>query len=415
VLGWVIGDKYINEGKLSKGVESAVVLDRTNFYGEQGGQVGDTGELSWPGGRFEVHDTRLAGQCVLHVGQVVEGELEPGLAVQTRVCQARLDTMRNHTATHLLNWALREVLGDQVNQAGSVVGPDRLRFDFTHSQATTSEQLEQVERLVNRRIQADQQVTVKLMPLAETRKIPGVRAVFGERYPDPVRVVCIGGQEQADAGERGCSVEFCGGTHLDRTGRIGFFKIVGEESVAKGVRRITALTAGPAVEYVQRFARWLSDASRILRTAPDELSARIEAMQKELKDLRKRPQGGPADRDIDICNIVKSRYGDIIIAKVDDQAPAAMRSQCDRQRQKGAAGVFLGATDGQKVTLVAMVSDELVDGGALKAGDWVREVAPLIGGSGGGKPTLAQAGGKDAEKLDLALTAAAEYARRFLG
>ncbi len=406
VLGWGQDGKYRSEGELATGAAAAVVLDRTNFYPEQGGQVGDAGTLTWEGGSFEVRDTLAAGQSVLHVGTVTAGTLRPGQTVTAVVSPLRRDTMRNHTATHLLNWALREVLGEHVNQAGSVVGPERLRFDFTHNSAVTGEQLAMIERMVNERIYADEPVTKTLLPLAEAKKIPTVRAVFGEKYPDPVRVVRIG--------EAGGSVEFCGGTHLERTGQIGLLKIVSEESVAKGVRRITAVTGRWAIEHVQRLDELVRSLAGALRTSPEDLPDRVAAMQKEIKQLRKGGSSAKAG-GLQIVATVASPAGEVRIGQADLADPGALRTLCDVERQRGAAGLFVASAADDKVMLIAMVSDELAAASTVKAGDWVRDVAPVVGGKGGGKPTLAQAGGKDVEKLPEALAAAERWVRAALG
>jgi len=411
VLGWVIDGRFVADGRLEVGQEVGLVLDRTNFYAEQGGQVGDTGVIAWEGGKFAVGDTQLAGSGIVHLGAVEIGTLGAGQAVRAQVDPRRLDIMRNHTGTHLLNWALREVLGEHVNQAGSVVAPDRLRFDFSHNQAVKAEQLAAVERLANERILADEPVEAKVLPLAEAKKIPGVRAVFGEKYPDPVRVIVIGqGRRQ--------SAEFCGGAHLGRTAQIGLLKIIAEESVAKGVRRITALTGRGAVAHVQQLDEIVRAAAGAVKTAPAELPDRIAAMQKELKDLRKgRGGGGPAaaaPAGFQPLHTVESPAGKVLVGTYPSADAAAMRSECDRQRQKGAAALLLGAAEGAKVMLVAMVSEELAGAGRLRADEWVRAAAPVVGGSGGGRPTLAQAGGKLPDKLPDALAAAAEFARKAL-
>jgi alanyl-tRNA synthetase len=411
VLGWVADGEFRTTGKLRPQDQAAVVLDRTNFYGEAGGQVGDAGRLSWDGGRFAVRDTQLAGQCVLHIGVVEQGELAAGWAVAAHVDPARLDTMRNHTATHLLNWALREVLGGHITQSGSVVAPDRLRFDFTHGQALDEEQLRLVERKVNQRVMADETVHTMLMPLAQARQIPGVRAAFGERYPDPVRVVSVGSGRPALQADSSTAVEFCGGTHLERTGQIGLFKILSEESVAKGMRRITAVTGQVAVEHVQQMEAALRSASQALRASPGELAERIASLQQEVKQLRKRPSGAEGGgTELRLRQEVKTPHGLVLIAQDTQAQPDAMRSLCDQLRQKGAVAVMLGAAKGQKVTLVAMVDQALVEAGKLRADDWIRKVAPVVGGGGGGKGTLAQAGGKDPSRLAEALEAAGRYA-----
>ncbi|MHC4294397.1 MAG: DHHA1 domain-containing protein, partial [Planctomycetota bacterium] len=326
------------------------------------------------------------------------------------VDEARFDTMRNHTATHLLNWALREVLGEHVNQAGSVVAPDRLRFDFTHNKAVTSEQLDQVERMVNQRVLADEAVRAETLPLADAGKIPGVRAVFGEKYPDPVRVLVIGCEKSlAEASER-TSAEFCGGTHLQRTSQVGLFKIVSEESIAKGIRRITALSGPEAVRYVQGLDQVVRQSTAALRVPPDQLSERIVSMIKEIKQLRKRGgDAAPAASEFTPDVEVATPDGPVLIGKVGTGDPAVMRNLCDQLRQKGAAAAMIGSVTEDKVTLIAMVSEKLVKAKKLKAGEWVKTAAALVGGSGGGKPTLAQAGGKLPDKLPEALKAAEKY------
>ncbi|MBN1554585.1 MAG: alanine--tRNA ligase [Phycisphaerae bacterium] len=414
VLGWVVGERFFDNGVLEEGTEAAVVLDKTAFYGESGGQVGDCGTLLGETAVFDVDSAQPAGQCVLHVGKVRAGTIQAGQTVTVKVCpKTRFDTMRNHSATHLLNWSLRRVLGDGIDQAGSVVDSQRLRFDFTFGKAVAAEQLAEVEKLVNERVLADETVEAKLMPLAEAKKVPGVRAVFGEKYPDPVRVVTMGNTDSASAA---CSVEFCGGTHLTRTSQVGLFKILSEESVAKGVRRITAVTGHAAAEWAWQADATLRAAGGLLKTAPEEIPARIEAMQAEIKKLRKRPAGGGGGAELADAVTLDTPSGKVLVAKSVVADPGAMRNLCDQQRQKGAAAVFLGSAeeDEGKVTLIAMVSDELVKTGKLKAGDWVKAIAPVVGGGGGGKPNLAQAGGKQPEKLPEALKKAAEFAREKL-
>jgi alanyl-tRNA synthetase len=316
-----------------------------------------------------------------------------------------------------LNWALRKVLGEHVNQAGSVVAPDRLRFDFTHNQAVTPEQLQQAETLVNQRILDDSPVSVHVLPLTQARSIKGVRAMFGEKYPDPVRVVCVGTTDPPAEVDLECSVEFCGGTHLERTGQVGLFKIVSEESVAKGTRRVTALSGREAVAHVQRADAVLRSAALALRIRPEELPDRIAAMQKELKELRKRPAGGaggPGAPGFQDAAGFQTPAGKVVVGRCGAADPAEMRTICDQQRQKGAVAVFVGGAAEDKVTLIAMVDEALAKTGKLKAGDWVKAIAPVVGGAGGGKPTLAQAGGKETERLDEALLKAAEFAKEKL-
>jgi alanyl-tRNA synthetase len=414
VLGWVVDGQFVTDGNLATGMEAAVVLDRTNFYGEQGGQVGDAGEIVWEGGRFAVTDSKLVGTAVVHVGSVAEGSLAVGQAV---ICKPdstlRHATMRNHAATHLLNWALREVLGEHVNQAGSVVSPDRLRFDFSHNQAVTAEQIAQTERFVNEWIMADAEVAACEMDLADAQKIEGLRAMFGEKYGQVVRVVTVGGSEGADG--QSFPVELCGGTHVERTGEIGLFKIISEESVAKGTRRITALTGLGALGHVQQIEATATTAAKALRIKIEELPDRIDAMAKEIKELRKGGGKAAGGGEFEITGELDSPAGKVMIGQVSDADANALRTLCDVLRQKGAAAVFVAAAADGKVLLTAMVSDELIKAASIKAGDWIKAVAPVVGGGGGGKPTLAQAGGKDPAKLPEALAAAVEWVSEKLG
>jgi alanyl-tRNA synthetase len=415
VLGFVVQDQFRTVGSIQAGEEAAVVLDRTNFYAEIGGQVGDTGVLSAGAAKFTVKETVFAGNGVLHVGRLQAGTLGVGDTVTAEVDSSRFDTMRNHTATHLLNWALRAVLGSHVNQAGSIVDPDRLRFDFTHNQAATAEQLVEVETLVNRRILADESVHATEMPLSSAKKISGVRAMFGEKYPDPVRVVYVGTVDPVESCDDSCAVEFCGGTHLERTSQVGLFKIISEESVAKGVRRITAVTGPAAVKYVQDMDAALSAATSLLKVSARDIPDRIAALQKEIKDLRKgKATSGAGEGELQEVFAMDAPQGKILVASVPSADAAAMRNLCDRQRQKGVAGILLGGVADGKVTLIAMVSDELAKTGKVKAGAWVKEAAVVVGGSGGGKDTLAQAGGKQPEKLPEALAAAGEWVKKQL-
>jgi alanyl-tRNA synthetase len=417
VLGWVIGDKFITEGSLNVGDEAAVVLDRTCFYGESGGQVGDAGELQCENMRFVVSGTKLAGSCVLHAGALASGTLHVGARVSATLDTARRTAIvRNHSATHLLNWALRQVLGDGVNQAGSVVDGERFRFDFTNAKAVTAGELAEVERLVNEKILADLPITIDFRPLDDAKKISGVRAVFGEKYPDPVRVVAMG-PDVLEAAQPTDAVEFCGGVHLARTSQIGLFKIVAEESVAKGVRRVSGITGAVAAAWAVEADGVLRELAAVLKVKPDAMVERVVAMQKEIKKLKKRPAaaagGGGLSNEVE----VETTAGKVVVAQSLAPDAGAMRGLADQLRQKGAVAVFLGAADEDegKVILVAMCNDEIVKGGNLKAGDWVKTVAPVVGGGGGGKPNLAQAGGKIPAKLPEALAAAVEFAKTQLG
>jgi alanyl-tRNA synthetase len=415
VFGWVTADGFVGEGKLAPGTETAVVLERTNFYGESGGQVGDCGVLrADDGSEFAVRRTRLFGHCVLHFGKMEKGSLTRAQTVTAEVDPSRFDTMRNHTATHLLNWALRKVLGGHVEQAGSVVEPERLRFDFTHGQAVTDEQLAQVERLVNQRILADEPVSALVLPLEQARRIPGVRAVFGEKYPDPVRVVCVGTTDPLRQAGEDTPVEFCGGTHLQRTAQAGFFKIVSEESVARGVRRITAVTGRGALEHLQRLDQAARAVAGALRVPVEEAPQRVAALLGEVRQLRKQSAAGALGGLEEALAAAHTVGGvKVIVCELPIESVEQMRSAVDQLRQKaaGPAAVLVGSRQGGKLTLVAGLSEDLVRSASLKATDWVKAAAGAVGGSGGGKATMAQAGGKDPDRLPQALQAAAEWVK----
>jgi alanyl-tRNA synthetase len=404
---------------LAAGEQAALLLDLTPFYAEQGGQVGDVGHISGPTGEFAVEDTQRLGDSVLHIGNAEEGHFECGQEVSADVSPKRIHTMRNHTATHLMNWALRKVLGDAVDQKGSLVDGDKTRFDFTHNQALTPGQIEHVERMVNERIAEDLPVTATVMPLAEANRLPSVRAVFGEKYPDPVRVIMIGA-DRPDAVTDRNSTEFCGGTHLEHTGQAGFFKIISQEAVAKGVRRVTAVTGRKAVEAAQQSAALVDSLCGRLNCKPEELPARVEALQDELKKLQQQLKKGAASDLAGAADKLLATAADLngaklIVGEIPAAPSDAIRSQVDRLRQKaGTSVIAFGWADDGKVGLLVAVTDDLVKKG-LHAGKLVGEAAKVAGGKGGGNPTLAQAGGKDPAKLGEALAVVQTLASGQLG
>ncbi|MCC7349033.1 MAG: alanine--tRNA ligase [Phycisphaerales bacterium] len=412
VQGWVLENDAVRHGRLNEDQQAAILLDRTTFYAEQGGQAGDVGVIQTATGRFEVTLTDRKGDWVLHWGTVAEGHLEAQQHAMVKVDRRRSDTMRNHTTTHLLNWALRRVLGDHIDQKGSLVDAEKLRFDFSHPQSLTAEQITHVERLVNEKIYSDLPVSATVMPLADAKKIAGVRAVFGEKYPDPVRVIAVGVNDPHQANAEH-SVEFCGGTHLSRTGEAGFFKIIAEEAVSKGVRRVTAVTGRGAVEHVQKMEQGLRHVQQALSAPVDEAPKRIAALQDEIRQLKKKLQSGGggvqepkafADAALDSSN------GPLVVAEYKGATTEQMLSAVDSiKKRRESFAVLLGAVSDDKVNFVAAVSDDLIAKG-FKAGDWVREAAKITGGGGGGRPQLAQAGGKDPQKLPDALHAAREIA-----
>lgn len=428
VLGWVQDNAVIRSGKLSAGESAALLLDRTGFYGEQGGQVGDQGTIvKLTGGReapesgsFEVEDTQRLGETILHIGTLDAGELAVGDKVLLyQSLRRRVDVMRNHTATHLLNQALRQVLGGDVDQKGSLVDEQKTRFDFSHDKPLTAEQVREIEQRVNRQIIWDQPVTAVTMPLAEAKKLPGVRAVFGEKYPDPVRVVMVGTDTPSKL-TADMSVEFCGGTHMPRTGLIGLFKIASQEAVAKGVRRVTALTGRAAYADVQAQSAVLEELAGKFHCRPEELPGRVEALQEQVKKLQDQLKKGAAadltgvvDKLIDTAAEVQGAK--VVVGQLPEGTTTdGVRAQIDRIRQKcGSAYIVFGWTEEGKVPLLAALTNDLVKKG-LKAGDVVKQIAAIIGGSGGGRPDMAQAGGKDASKLPEALRKAEELGKEML-
>ena len=416
IVGLERGGQYVTQAAPVTPADGAVglVLDATCFYAEQGGQVGDSGTITTATGEFLVEDTIKIGATVVHTGQVKAGRIELGQPAKLLVHPRRMDIRRNHTATHLLHWALRQTLGEHVQQAGSLVAHDRLRFDFHHPKAISAADLARIERIVNDRVMADEPVSTEVLPIDAARKLPDVRAFFGEKYEDVVRVVQIGEPDSA------FSREFCGGTHLDRTGQIGLFKIVAEESVAKGVRRIVAVTGQGAIDAVQGTDQLVGQLVSLLKTGPDQLVERVKGLADEIKQLKKAKAAGSADVASDtLATILNSAEdlpggGKLCVGELTDATADQMRTGADtlRARAKSAA-VLLASRADNKITLIAGVSDDLVARGG-HAGNWARQVAALVGGSGGGKPTMAQAGGKDLAKLDEALVKAREILKGML-
>jgi alanyl-tRNA synthetase len=408
VLGWVKDNTVVRQGALTEGEEAALLLDRTNFYAEQGGQVGDSGLILNEFCDFEVEDVQRLGDAVLHIGRVGSGEVEVGASIRLqRRGGYREDTMRNHTATHLLNLALRMTLDGRVEQRGSLVDADKTRFDFTHDSPLAADEIAEIERLVNSQICADLPVTAVTMPLAEAKKLDGVQAVFGEKYPDPVRVVLIGAERPEETTGLH-SVEFCGGTHLTHTGQAGFFKIISQEGVGKGVRRVTAVTGREAVAVVQHQAALLDDLGGRLNCKPDEIAGRVAALQEEVKKLQTQLKKGAAGdlagaADKLLATAAEVNGAKIIVGEMPSAPTEQMRQQVDRLRQKVGQGVVvIGWTEDGKVGLLAAVTEELTKKG-VDAGKLVGAAAQVVGGKGGGRKDMAQAGGKDPSKLTEAL------------
>ncbi|MCE2028408.1 alanine--tRNA ligase [Sessilibacter corallicola] len=390
---------------LSVGESAAIVLNHTPFYAESGGQVGDTGFITSDGAKFEVTDCTKQGAHHLHHGKLLEGEIKIGTAVTASVDDSiRAKTACNHSATHLLHAALRDVLGDHVNQKGSLNDSQKLRFDFSHFEAVTPEQLKTIEQMVNAQIRSNTAVATEVTDM-ETAKERGAMALFGEKYGDSVRVLSMGTDN--------FSVELCGGTHVNRTGDVGLMKIVSESGVAAGVRRIEAITGEAALAWVDQQESLLSDVCALLKTKPEKVVERVDTLKSELKELEKalasaKSQLAAAGTD-DLLAQARS-IADIqcLAARVDGVDAKSLGDMVDKIRDKlGDAVVILFGTEGEKVTLIAGVSKPVTK--VVKAGDLIKEVAPLVGGKGGGRPDMARGGGTDAGGIDAAINQAYEW------
>ncbi len=387
-----------------------LVLDRSPFYAESGGQVGDAGVIEAEGGgRFVVEDTQRYGDILVHVGRVVSGsdsDLSRG-TVQARVDVARRHAvMRNHTGTHLLHKALKEVLGDHVQQQGSLVAPDRLRFDFTHPQAMTPEEIEAVEEKVNEVIQDDVAVVTTVEDL-EAARARGVTALFGEKYDEQVRVVDV----------PGFSTELCGGTHCGATGEIGLLLVASESAVQAGVRRIEAVTGAEAVRRVQEHRRLLRQTAAALKTKAEELPERVAALRRKVKALEKGGVGGGVDLGAQVKALLagaEDRDGARVVTARWDVGPKDLAAVADLLRhQHGPVCGLLAGESGGKVMLCAFASKDLVARG-VHAGQVIKKAAALVGGGGGGRPDFAQAGGKKADGIEDALALASDLFREAL-
>jgi alanyl-tRNA synthetase len=373
---------------------AAIVLDQTPFYAESGGQVGDIGTLAGEGFEFEVIDTQKYGDAVVHYGTVTSGEATDGMPVHANVTDERRErTIRNHSATHLLQAALQEVLGDQVHQAGSSVDADRLRFDFTFGRGVESEELEQVERIANANIRENMSVTTTFQSIDEARAA-GAMALFGEKYGDIVRVVDMGS----------ASKELCGGTHVRATGQIGYVRITSEGGIAAGTRRIEAVTGIAAEELARTESQRLERLGSTLRSVPEEVESRVAALGDRVKELerdleRTRKMMSTTDVDAWLRDAGEIAGSKVLVQQVDVADSKDFRALGDQLREKlgSGVGVLASPSDG-KLSVMVLVSDDLVSRG-VKAGDIIRDVGALVDAKGGGRPHMAQAGGGDASKL----------------
>jgi alanyl-tRNA synthetase len=472
---WNGDDLGLSPASATEDEPLAIILDRTNFYAEMGGQVGDVGVLeqraeppqsggqtdaapSGPlaprsagvGGRFDVESTKVVGGYVLHIGRVRTGTIQVGQTVTATVGEARVATEKNHTTTHLANWALREVLGDGVQQKGSLVDPDKLRFDFSHGKSLSDDELEKVESLVGQAIERKLPVYAEEAPQEQALKIHGLRAVFGEKYPPRVRIVSVGVPvadllaDPANSRWRQYSIEFCGGTHLAHSGEAAGFAITAEESVSKGIRRLVAVTGAKAAEakvadqavnesivtakvanddqlqpYIASLNTAVASGELSLRTKRRAQAAVLELQARQKLAEKAAKKGGGGDAVAAALDLLATAPvlgpGKLVVGEIAGATDDALRSAIDSIRSKSpSCGVMLATATEGKVTFIAAVSDDLIAKG-LKAGDWVKETAKVAGGGGGGRPNMAQAGGKDPAKLGDALATAKAFAVKAVG
>ncbi|WP_017902914.1 alanine--tRNA ligase [Pseudomonas asplenii] len=389
---------------LNEGEEGVVVLDQTPFYAESGGQVGDCGYLKAAAGRFDVRDTTKTGGAFLHHGVLAQGSLLVGAQVETQVAaEVRHATSLNHSATHLLHAALRQVLGDHVQQKGSLVDSQRLRFDFSHFEAIKPEQIKALEDIVNAEIRKNSVVETEETDI-DTAKKKGAMALFGEKYGDTVRVLSMGGD---------FSVELCGGIHANRTGDISLLKIISEGGVASGVRRIEAVTGAAALAYLNAAEEQLKEAANLIKGNRDNLIDKLSAvlernrlLEKQLEQLQAKAASAAGD---DLSAQAQDVKGvKVLAARLDGQDGKALLALVDQLKNKlGRAVILLGSVHEEKVVLVAGVTKDLT--GQLKAGDLMKQAAAAVGGKGGGRPDMAQGGGTDASALDAALALTAPF------
>ncbi|NIF15919.1 alanine--tRNA ligase [Pantoea sp. Cy-639] len=395
--------------QLGEGEEGVVVLDRTPFYAESGGQVGDSGYLQAGAARFDVRDTTKTGGAFLHHGVVASGALTIAAPVEAHVdADVQHATSLNHSATHLLHEALRQVLGEHVQQKGSLVDSQRLRFDFSHFEAVTPAQIKALEEIVNREVRRNTAVQTEVTDI-ETAKAKGAMALFGEKYGDTVRVLSMGGD---------FSVELCGGIHAKRTGDISLFKIISEGGVASGVRRIEAVTGAAALAYLNAAEEQVKEAAQLVKGNRDNLIDKLSAvlernrqLEKQLEQLQAKAASAAGD---DLSNAaVEVKGAKVLAARLDGQDGKALLALVDQLKNKlGHAVILLGSEHEGKVVLVAGVTKDL--SGQLKAGDLMKQAAAAVGGKGGGRPDMAQGGGVDVAALDQALALAVPFAEQGL-
>ena len=395
-----------NVKELNEGDVGGVILLETPFYAQSGGQVGDKGELFAGDVFFEVEDTKKQGQSHIHLGILRTGTFKVGDVVRASVDQKiRTDVARNHSATHLLHAALRKMLGDHVVQKGSLVESNRLRFDFSHNESLTYDQLKEIEQLVNSKILENNETQIQVMPL-EKAKLSGAISLFGEKYEDTVRVLNIGGE---------FSCELCGGTHVERSGDIGVFKIISESGIASGVRRIEAITGLEAFVWIENMEAKLQRMAESLKsnveTVDSKLNLQLEKtrkLEKELLQLRGKLASNAGLNLLEETTVIDDIS--IVAKSIDTADPKSLRDAVDQLKNKlGTAVLILATVNESKVSLVAGVTDDTTN--RIKAGDLVNFVAEQVGGRGGGRPDMAQAGGDDPKKLESALAKVPDWVR----
>ncbi|MEZ4704367.1 MAG: alanine--tRNA ligase [Bdellovibrionota bacterium] len=399
----VVQDQETDQAKEHQ--DLAIVAKQTPFYGESGGQVGDMGTIMGEGFEIDILDTqKIMGDTIVHIGRVVQGEVKKGAKALFKVNeQSRSATAKNHTATHLLHSALKKVLGDHVQQKGSMVGPERLRFDFSHGQGVDPRQIFEIEQLVNQQIWENNTVEKQVLPLSKAME-SGAIGMFGEKYGEEVRVVTMGD----------FSKELCGGTHLNRTGEIGLFKIIKESSVSQGVRRIEAFTSLRAFQYFDDLYKTQLSLSESLGIAQEGLVERVEKMLQQQKELKKKIASNQSQTSVDLSNVETIGGISVLMQTIDIDDPKTLRSIADRALEKIQKGVaIIGAKDQEKAFLVVKVSKDLST--TLHAGNLVKLGASILEGSGGGRPDFAQAGGTKKENIAQALDAIRKNLTETLG
>jgi alanyl-tRNA synthetase len=387
---------------INKGDNAQIILKSTPFYAESGGPVGDTGVLTMNGNTFEVRDTQKQGDVIIHYGVMLEGSLSVGESVIAQIDEDRRQAIvLNHSATHLMHKALRQVLGDHVEQKGSLVTAERLRFDFSHPEPMTKQQIIEVEKIVNTEIRLNAEASANVMSMDDAIK-QGAMALFGEKYGDQVRVVKIG-----------YSTELCGGVHVKRAGDIGLIKIISEGGVAAGVRRIEAVTGAAAVEWVAQCEQQLDNIASLVKSSSNKAEEKIaqilnksRAMEKELEQLKSKlaAQAGSdlASQAIEVAGI------NVLAVNLEGVDPKSLRDTVDQLKNKlGKAAVIISTVSGDKVSLVAGVTKAETD--KIKAGDLLKHVASQIDGKGGGRPDMAQGGGNNVAALPAALKSVAAW------